>query len=202
MLEVWGRPDSINVMKVLWMCAEAGARPTHYSTHPHQRADQASGLNPNERIPVINDDGFVLWESNAIVRYVAYKYGLGSLYPTDLRARAEAEQWMDWQQTTVAPPLAYPWHALVRNRGASPDATMLDRSRRELDRVFAILDRHLEEQAFVLGAAFTMADVPLGVTAWRWSALPLERGAFPRVDRWLATLAEREAFQAHVAAHT
>src|SRR5450631_4370637 len=104
MLKVWGRANSVNVQKVLWTCEElalpykrieAGMEYGVVSTPEYKK------LNPNAMVPTIDDDGFVLWESNAIVRYLAAKYGAGSLWPADPKIRASADRWMDWQQTTL-----------------------------------------------------------------------------------------------------
>ena len=100
MLKVWGRKNFINVQKVLWCCEELGL--------PYERIDAGGpfGLtrdpeylarNPNALVPTISDDEFVLWESNAIVRYLATRHGSGAMWPEDLRERADAERWMDWQ---------------------------------------------------------------------------------------------------------
>jgi glutathione S-transferase len=200
-IQLWGRVNSINVMKVLWALDELNV--------PYTRSDAGMEfgvvdrphylqMNPNGKVPVINDEGFMLWESNAIVRYVSYKYGLGTMYPTDVRRRAEAEQWMEWQQTTVSPPMAYPFHGLVRMHAAYQDEGTIARAAAELSRLWAMLDAHLEERDYILGDSFTMADIPLGAAAWRWLNLPIKRYETPHVTRWHERLKSRNSFKRHV----
>lgn len=201
MLSIWGRTNSINVMKVLWTCAEVDV---HYQRidagmqHGQVGEPHFLQMNPNGRVPVLNDDGFILWESNAIVRYLCYKYSLGSLYPTDMRHRALAEQWMDWQQTTISPPLAWPFHGLVRDNPAYRNEFKLAQAAEELNRLFGMLDLHLQANAYVLGPRFTMADIPLGATAWRWFNLPVQRTEVPHVQRWFEQLQQRDGYRQHI----
>jgi len=128
---VWGRTNSINVQKVLWCCAELEL--------PFERIDAGMAfgvvatpayraLNPNGRIPTLEDDGYVLWESNTIVRYLATKHGMGSLCPSDLLARFEAERWMDWQLTTLDRPLRNVFWALVRTPPQERDPVALEKA--------------------------------------------------------------------------
>ncbi|MBT6276670.1 MAG: glutathione S-transferase family protein [Chromatiales bacterium] len=202
MLTVWGRANSVNVMKVLWTCEELGAPfERREAGLEHGRVDTPEFLdmNPNGRVPVINDDGFCLWESNAIVRYLSYKYGLGSFYPSDVRRRAEAEQWMEWQQTTVAPIIAWPFQGLIRKHPDYQNEAKLAEASAELDKVWSVLDRHLLDQPFVLGQSLTMADIPLGAAVWRWSNLPIERASMRNVEAWLERLKARPGFAQYVA---
>ena len=200
MIKLWGRVNSINVSKVLWVLEEVGA-PYTRSDGIDARGNHSGELlaaNPNARVPVINDEGFVLWESNAIVRYISYKYGLGTIYPTDVRERAESEQWMEWQQTSISPPLALPFHGLIRRHPQHRDPASIERAGAELDRLWRILDAHLSERDYVLGYEFSMADISLGVAAWRWFNLPMKRADVPQVERWFETLKTRESYRKNV----
>ena len=202
MLTIWGRINSINVMKVLWACAEAGCQFRRVDAGmEHGKVDDIDfrEMNPNGRVPMINDDGFVLWESNAIVRYLTYKYGLGTLYPVDIRARAVAEQWMDWQQTTIAPHLAWPFLGLVRRIPEFRNEARISKAAADLSGFFAHLDMQLADRDFLLGDSFSMADIPLGVSAWRWFKLPIKRAQLPNVEAWHERLQVRPGFQQHVA---
>jgi glutathione S-transferase len=202
MLTVWGRINSINVMKVLWACTEGRCQYRRIDAGmQHGKIDDADfrQMNPNGRVPVINDDGFVLWESNAIVRYIAYMYGLGSLYPIDVRERALAEQWMEWQQTTLAPHMVWPFNGLIRRVPEFCNESRISKAAEDLSAVLSALDVQLADRDFVLGDTFSMADIPIGVTVWRWLKLPIKRTELPNVLAWHERLQQRAGFQQHVA---
>jgi len=198
MLVIWGRTNSVNVQKVLWCCEELGLK--------YQRIDAGGpygvvdtppyrGLNPNGLVPTIEDDGFVHWESNAIVRYLTAKHPEGKLWPEDLHARADADQWMDWSNTTLWPTLRVLFLGLIRTPPEKRDAKALEDSRLRTADALAILDAHLAENAYIAGDAFTMGDVVLGACVWRWMALPIERPDRPSVERWFETLSQRPAYR-------
>ena len=201
MLTIWGLTNSINVQKVLWGCAELGLAYERIdaggafgvSDTPEYRA-----MNPNGLVPTIDDDGFVLWESNVIVRYLAAKHGVGTLYPADLRERAEADRWMDWQVTTLWAALRPVFFGYVRTPPEQRDGGALEAAERSSQEAVAILDRHLEKRAFVAGDRFTMGDIPAGISVYRWLALPIRRPEFPHVTRWYTALTERSGFETHV----
>ncbi len=201
MLKIWGRANSVNVQKVLWCCAELGLE--------FERVDagMAFGVvdepayknrNPNGRIPTIEDDGFVLWESNAIVRYLASKHGAGSLCPSDPQARADADRWMDWQATGFWAVLVPAFWGLVRTPEDQRDGAAIQASVEEAGKFAAILDGQLAGKDFVTGAAFTMADVVLGVTANRWFELPIERPDLANLAAWYGRLKQRPGFREYV----
>lgn len=198
MLKIWGRKNSVNVQKVLWCCEEIAIE--------YQRIDaggdfgivktpQYLGLNPNGLVPTIEDDGLVLWESNAIVRYLASKHATGSLWPDKLETRAQADQWMDWSSTTFWPALRPLFMGLIRTPVAERDAHVLDESRRKAAAALAIVDRHLESHTFLAGHNFTVSDIALGCCVWRWMALPIERPSLPNAQRWFDLLARRPAYK-------
>ena len=199
MLKILGRKTSGNTQKVLWCCDELGI--------PYEREDVGRefgrnkepaylALNPNGRVPTIVDDGFVLWESNAIVRYLCAKHGMGILCPADLQPRADMERWMDWQQTTLRPR----FHALydaLRNTVPPGDAA-LESLTKALDDAWTILDVQLARQPFIAGANLTMADIPFCYIVNRWYRLPIERRRFTLVRAWYDRLCERPAFRRNV----
>lgn len=198
MLVIWGRDNSVNVQKPLWCLEELGL--------PYERRD-AGGvfgivdtpeyrkLNPNGLVPtMVEDDGFVLWESNAIVRYLAAKHAPGTLWPTDLRVRAEADRWMDWQNMAYWPAIRPLFWNLVRTPAADRDPAAMEASRLQTIEITQMLEAHLADRAYVAGDAFTMGDIPIGCGVWRWFALPIERPGFPHVQRWFDRLAQRPAF--------
>jgi len=201
MLTIWGRTNSINVQKVLWCCAELGLayeRIDAGGSFGVSNTPEYLAMNPNGLVPTIKDDGFVLWESNVIVRYLAAKHGQGTLYPGDLRERAEAERWMDWQVTTLWLALRPLFCGYVRTPPEQRDAAALAAAQRSSEEALKILDRYLKDRAFVAGARFTMGDIPAGISFYRWTALPIERPEFPQVARWYNALTERPGFRTHV----
>src|SRR5580700_11331791 len=129
MLKIWGRANSINVQKVLWVSEELGLffdRVDAGMQFGVVDTPEYQALNPNALVPTIDDDGFILWESNAIVRYLAAKYGAqdgpNSLWPDDLQTRALADRWMDWQQMLWAKGLREVFWTLVRTPQEQRDA--------------------------------------------------------------------------------
>lgn len=194
MLKIWGRLNSVNVQKVVWCADELGLA--------YERVDAGRGhgvvatpayraLNPNGLIPVIEDDGFVLWESNAIVRYLAHRHGLGTLCPTDDQARADADRWMDWQATALNPAIGRVFVQVVRTAAAERDAEDIETGRIAAEQRLALLDAHLAAHDYLGGSNFSMGDIPAGCSVDRWFKLPIERNAHPRVERWLARLRAR-----------
>ena len=196
MLLIWGRITSINVKKAVWAAQELGLQ------FERRDAGGAFGivstpefktLNFNSLIPVIEDDGFVLWESNAIVRYLCAKHSPGTLYPEELTARFDAERWMDWQQTVLNRASRDVFWQLIRTAPEQRDHAAMETSRKATDALYAQLDAHLAGRDFMCGANFGMADIPLGCEAHRWYGLPIERTPRPNVERWFAALRARPA---------
>ena len=210
MLRIWGRISSINVQKVVWCAGELGCE--------FERIDAGGAfgvvdtpaygrLNPNRKVPVIEDDGFVLWESNAIVRYLCARYAGapsfgrpgGGLMPASLAARAECDRWMDWQATEFSPMLRDAFLQLIRTPPEQRQPAVIEESVRRCEPLLAILDEALADRAFLVGDGFTMADIPIGCTVHRWLALPIERIARPNVDKWFERVRNRAAAQAVLA---
>jgi len=201
MLKIFGRPNSINVQKVMWTANELGL------AYEHEVAGMAFGkvnedwykaMNPNSLVPTIDDDGFVLWESNVIVRYLAAKHATGTLMPEGHAARASAEMWMDWQQTVVHPAITPVFWNLIRTPEAERDMAAVAANTEKLRVALGRLDAHLANQDFIAGNQLTVADIPLGCATYRWFALPVEHGDTPNVRAWYQRLTERPAYQGHV----
>jgi glutathione S-transferase len=201
MLRIWGRANSINVQKVLWCCAEldlAFERIDAGGKFGVNDTDMYRAMNPNGLVPTIEDNGFVLWESNVIVRYLAARHSDGRLYPADLRVRFDAERWMDWQAATLWPVLRTVFIGLIRTPAAERDSAAIASSLGSAARALTILDRHLGDRAFVTGDAFTVGDIPLGIAAHRWFSLPIDRPVLSGLARWYDRLRERPGYQTHV----
>lgn len=199
MLKILGKASSINVRKVLWCCEELHL--------PFQREDWGSGfrdthdaaflaLNPNAMVPVIDDGGFVLWESNSIIRYLANRYGGNShLYPRQPEARARIDQWMDWQATELNNAWRYAFMSLVRCSPAHRDADALAASVADWNRHVGMLDRQLQATgAYITGEFFTLADIPIGLSLNRWYATPLAHPDYPAAAAYFKRLNERAGF--------
>ncbi|MBK19164.1 MAG: glutathione S-transferase [Rhodospirillaceae bacterium] len=201
MLKIIGRDTSSNVQKVLWICSEIGlpferedlGGPFGGNDTPEYRA-----LNPNGRVPTIIDDGFVLWESNSCIRYLAAKHAAGTLCPDDLQIRANAERWMDWQIATVSPTLVPVFWGMVRTAPEDRDLDAIESARQKLTANIAIMDNHLANSTYMGGDNFTVGDIPLGITAYRWFNMEIDREPYHNVQRWYDLLCERSAFQEHV----
>jgi glutathione S-transferase len=202
MLKVWGRTNSVNVQKVLWALAELGL--------PYERVDAGlhfgvvnepfyRSMNPNGRIPTVEDDGLVLWESNAIVRYLCAKHSTGFLWPLDLRQRADADRWMDWSATTITPVITPLFWQLVRTPSEKRDAAVIASSRDQCATLFAMLNQRLIERPFLAGAELSMGDIAIGPFVHRWYGLPIERPRLEHLEGYYARLQERTPYREQVA---
>jgi glutathione S-transferase len=201
MLKIWGRSTSANVQKVLWMVDEiglayeridAGGRFGGLDT-PAYRA-----LNPNARVPTLEDDGVVVWESNAILRYLAARYSEGNLWDQDPGARAQVDQWMDWMQTTLAPDYYGLFWAAVRTPPERRNPVAIKQHARQLGEHYRLLDHLLAGRAFLLGDRLSLADIAIGVTLYRYHAMEVERPALANFAAWYASLGQRPAFRNNV----
>ncbi len=201
MLKLWGRINSINVQKVLWALDELKV--------PYERTDAGlqfgvvnepfyRKMNPNGRVPTIADDGLVLWESNAIVRYLAAKHGTGTLWPTDLRQRADADHWMDWATSTVAPALTPVFWGLIRTPPEKRNMPAIEAEAEKVGQAFQVLEQSLEGRDHVAGKSFTMGDIPLGTFVHRWNALAVKRPKLPRVEAYYQRLQQRASYREYV----
>ncbi len=200
MLKILGRASSINVRKVLWLCDELGL--------PFEREEWGEGfqspkesafktLNPNALIPVIQDDDFILWESNTIIRYLANAYGGEWLYPQDPRSRARVDQWIDWQATELNTSWRYAFMSLVRHSPAHQEPTLLAAACKGWEYTMGILNQQLEKTgAYVSGDNFTLADIPVGLSVNRWYETPLEHAEFPAVRAYYERLTSRPGYAA------
>jgi glutathione S-transferase len=197
MLKIWGRVNSINVQKVMWTVAELKI--------PHERVDagmafgvvntpEYRALNPNGRVPTIDYDGFVLWESNVIVRYLYAKHG-------PVRTLEEgygAEKWMDWTATTLAAPMTTVFWQLIRTPPEKRDAAAVEAAVKQAGDAFKIADDVLARQPYLSGRELSMGDVPFGCYVNRWMNLPIERPAHANLLRYYDRLKSRAAFQKQV----
>jgi len=201
MIKVLGRLTSINVQKVMWCIDELGLA--------HERTDLGGPFggnkepaylakNPNGVVPTIEDDGFVLWESNTCVRYIAAKYGAGTLWPTDPRVRADGERWMDWQLSTLGAPMTTVFWTFVRTKPEDRDLKAAEAAAKRLNELYPMVDKALAGRRFLAGDQLTVGDIALGGFAYRWYNLPVERVRLPNFEAWYARLGERPAYKKNV----
>ncbi|HEX6321143.1 MAG TPA: glutathione S-transferase [Burkholderiales bacterium] len=200
MLKIWGRTNSVNVKKALWAAEELGLKYERIDAgmeHGITRTPEYMKMNPNSLVPTIDDNGFVLWESHTVVRYLCAKHGAGTLWPTDPRARADGERWMDWAFTFQGAMRNVFW-GLIRTPPEKRDPGAIEESRQKSAALAAILDRALERRPYVGGRAFTMGDIPIGCEVQRYLRVPIERPRAPALEAWFERLRERPAFRRHV----
>lgn len=196
MLKIWGRTNSVNAKKALWTLEELKL--------PYERIDaglqfgvvntpEYRAMNPNGLVPTINEDGFILWESHAIVRYLAAKHGAGTLWPTDLRVRADADRWMDWAFTFAAALRPVFWN-LIRTPADKRDRKTIEEGTRKTGELAGYVEAHLAERSYVAGEVLTMGDIPLGCHLQIWFRLDIARPAVPRLQAWFDRLCARPAY--------
>jgi glutathione S-transferase len=198
-LSIWGRLNSINVQKVLWLCEDMQL-PFHRIDAGMEfgvnKTEEYKSKNPNGLVPTINDDGFILWESHSIMRYLARKYDVtNSLYPEDLQASAKVDQWLDWYNTVAWPlmkPLFWGW---IRTPEAQRNLQDLETARQNFIQVLSMLDQQLSKTPFIAGQTFTMADISIALVCYRWFNLPIERSAMQHLDAWYASVQGRPGYQ-------
>ncbi len=202
MLKIWGRRNSINVQKVMWAVGELGL------AHEHIPAGGAFGgldtgefgvLNPHRRVPVIDDDGTVVWESHAIVRYLAAKYGSETLWPEEPAARSFADRWTDWALGELQPTFhtGVFWN-FYRTPEEQQNWPTIRKAIARSAILFRLLDRHLESHAFLAGDNFTFGDIPAGALLFRYFELKIDRPSLPQVEGWYERLKARPAYREHV----
>jgi glutathione S-transferase len=200
MITLYGSPHSSNSRKVHWALEELGV-PYSYKNvdllKREQKTPEFLALNPNGRVPVIDDDGFILHESNAILWYVADKFGRGVIVPEDVRERSHIDQWMWWQATDLGPAVGTPSRMkLFARLGVTP----LDEKRHtELVQAalgpLKLLDQHLASRQFMVADRFTIADIALTESFWLCDDAGVSRADVPQLNAWHARIAERAAFR-------
>ncbi len=202
MLKIWGRKTSVNVQKVMWAVGELGL--------PHERIDAGAAfgkldtpefgrLNPNRLVPVLDDNGFTLWESSAILRYLSEQYGRGTLAPEGRHAYARADQWMEWSITELYRDIiGVCFLGMIRTAAKDRDTAGIAAAAKRAGDKLGILDRHLDGRAFICGDQLTMADIAVGTMMYRYFNLALERPALGNVEHWYGRLSSRKPYQEHV----
>ena len=203
MIKIWGRNTSSNVQKAMWAVGELGLE--------HHRIDIGGAfgmnkepkylaMNPNGLVPTLEEeDGFLLWESNSIVRYLAGKHDkTGALEPKNAKQRALASQWMDWQLAVVGPAIFNAFWGLIRTPEDKRDMVAIKASQEKTTAAMQIMDAQLAKTKYLAGDSFSYGDIPVGVMCYRYRQLVPGRPATPHLDRWFDAIAKRKAFHDHV----
>jgi len=201
MLKIYGRRNAINVQKVMWAVGELGLA--------HERVDlggpfggldtpQFIAMNPLKRIPVIDDNGAIVWESQATVRYLAAKYGEGSLWAADPAERSIADRWMDWAMADLYPAFFGVFGGFFRTPESQRNWPAIRAAIARCGTLYRILDKVLADQPFIAGDKFTMGDIPAGATLFRYYGMDIERPHLPNLERYYVHLQERAAYREHV----
>ncbi|KPA90778.1 MULTISPECIES: glutathione S-transferase family protein [Pseudomonas] len=199
MLKIWGRKNSSNVRKVLWIAEELGL------SYESIDAGGAFGVvntpqyrekNPNGLVPMIEDGDFVLWESNAIVRYLAARHAANPVWsPADLQVRARAEQWMDWATSSFVAPFRVVFWGVMRTPAEQQDWTAINAGLQACGELLAMADRALAQQPYLSGQEIGLGDIPLGSFIYAWFEMPIERPELPHLSAWYERLKQRPAYQ-------
>ena len=197
-ITLWGRKSSCNLQKAWWALEELELPYTHVELGGDFGGlnDPAYlAMNPHGRVPTIRDGSIVVWESEAIVRYLAARYGTGILWPEEPAERAIADQWMAWTATRLYPDWINLFWRYVRTPPPKRDIVLIQRLRGATAARFEMLDRHLADRRYIGGDKFTMADIPAGMTLYRWFEMDIDRPATPNIEAWYARLHERPAYR-------
>lgn len=202
MLKIWGRKNSSNVRKALWVAEELGLE------YEAINAGGAFGVNdqpeylarnPNGVVPMIEDGDFVLWESNTIVRYLAAQYAPDStLCPSSAKARAEQDKWMDWTTSTFAVPFKTVFWGVLRTPAEQQDWAQINAAKATIEGMLRIVDKTLSTQPYLSGTEFGMGDIPLGSFIYAWFEMPIERTDLPHLKAWYERLQQRPAYRTAV----
>jgi len=203
MLKIWGREDSLNVQKVMLCVRELGI--------PHEQINAGRhwgiinepwylAMNPNGLIPTIDDDGFVLWESNAIVKYLCAKHSRGALSPTDPREYADADRWVSWQGSSLGVTMRQILLNLVRTPAQQRNRAFVDELIRTSTHHWIVMNQRLQGRDYMMGPRFTMVDIVFAPHAYRWFSYPIDRPDLPHLYAWYQRLCQREHYNPHFTA--
>lgn len=198
MLKIWGRRNSSNVRKVLWCAEEIGLPYESIEVGGAFGGTQTAeyrAMNPNGLVPVIEDHGLPVWESNAIVRYLSARYALDVLYPSDPVERARSEQWMDWTTSSFAVAFRDLFWGVVRTAPADRDEGRIAAALLRCGDLLVVVDAHLAKQPWLSGERFAMGDIPLGSFIYAWFEMPIQRPELPHLAAWYARLQQRPAYR-------
>lgn len=204
MLEIWGRRSSSNVQALMWCVGELGLAHVRHNAgfiYGVNGTDAFAEMNPNQTVPVLRDNGGPpLWETGAILRYLADRYGEASFWPKDSLHRAEVDKWAEWAKINVAMAFTGPvfWR-VVRTPENERDPVAIDAALAGLNKKLAIAEERLQVSDWLCGTEFTLADIQFGHILYRYFDIEIERPNLSGLRRYYERLMDRPAYQAHVA---
>jgi glutathione S-transferase len=202
MLTVYGRKSSFNVQKVMWLVGELGLthRPVELGgSYGGLDTPEFRAMNPHGRVPVVDDEGTIVWESHAILRYLAASYGRGRFWSDDAAQRSLSDRWIDWSQTTLQPDfLIGVFWGYYRTPASERNVAAVDEKVRRCGQHFRLIDSMLAGRQFLLGQHLSLADIPIGTTLYRYFNIDIARPDLPNVERWYSALQAHPAYRTHV----
>ncbi|MGA1527874.1 MAG: glutathione S-transferase family protein [Burkholderiaceae bacterium] len=198
-LTIWGRPEAVNVQKVLWCAEELGLDYTRIDAGGRfggLDTPEFLGMNPWGRVPVIRHNDFTLWESNACLRYLCRTFKQGPFADMSDHAFAQADQWVDWLATTLYYPALRQYYLYqTKIPAAEKDPAKLAAFREEALIPLRFLNDQLGQRDFVASGQFSMADLLAGVYVDRWMRLDAEAQSLTHIARYFETLSQREPYK-------
>ena len=201
MICLWGRRTSINVQRVMWVLAELEL--------DYERRDAGGSfgglddeayvaLNPHKKIPTLVDGDVVLWESNAIIRYLADAYGRDTIFGPTPAARGTSDMWMEWYQNSVYPNFQAIFHQTVRLPDSERNPDILARAQTVVRNEFAHFERQLESTKFIAGDSLTLGDVPMAACLYRYYTMDIQRPEYEEIARYYERLTQRTTYKDNV----
>ncbi len=195
---LYGSPLSCHTRRVRIFCDEAGIDYTYKSVNlmdGEQHRPEVLALNPNGKVPVIDDGGFVLNESHTIMRYLADKYGQETWYPKALEARARVDAWLDWVHTRLGIEVGKVFlHTLVF--GERGDPQKIEEAKGWLSQILPVMNTALEKQSHLAGEQITLADIAAATSLSDLEQARYPLDAYPAIQQWYQDLTNLRSFKA------
>ncbi len=198
MLQIYGRKNSNQVIQLMWTVDELGLEYKRHNvggSFGGLDTEEYGKMNPNRLVPTIDDNGFILWESYAVIRYLCRQYGKSTLWPDDPQKVALADQWMEWTNSRFMGSFFPIFWSLIRTPKEQQDADKIAQSAQATGELLQIVEQQLEGEDYLTGDFLTMGDIPLGSMMFKYYTLPVERPSLPNIEAWYARLRERKAYR-------
>ena len=195
-IKIYGRLSSANVQKINWFCnyAKVGIINLNYGgVHGKTETNEFKNMNPNSRVPVLEDNNFILYESNAILRYLSKKFNV--LVEENIEINGKINQWIDWGSFTFASPCSL----LTAHRLSLPEdqreELIAEKAKKDIFNLLKIIDDHLGKQDFIVGEKFSLADIPLGIWCHRCINLKMSFADFSNINNWYLKLNKMNSYK-------
>lgn len=199
-MRLYYHPMSSNARRVMLAAAHLGVQPEFVEINLLDGNDRRrlAEVNPNAKVPVLEDDGLLLWESCAIMQYLADLTPGQTVYPHDARARADVNRWLFWAAQHFSPAIGiFTWERLWKKlvTGGDPDAAELARGAAEFAATAAVLDGHLAGRAWLAGTALTLADFAVAAPLMYSERAGVPVAGYPHVAAWFARVQQLPAWR-------